>query len=54
MILLRINLFTNYPSNQDIEPKKISNDNKEKNENNIVKKVTEDKVSETDTCRSFA
>ena len=38
MILLRINLFTNYPSNQDIETKKISNDNKEKNENNIVKK----------------
>ena len=50
MILLRINLFTNYPSNQDIKPKKISNDNKEKNENNIVKKkVTEDKVPETDT-----
>ena len=50
MILLRINLFTNYPSNQDIETKKISNENSEKNENNIVKKkITEDKVCETDT-----
>ena len=50
MILLRINLFTNYPSNQDIETKKISNENSEKNENNIVKKkVAEDNVSETDT-----
>ncbi|MEK9977197.1 MAG: hypothetical protein VW689_05045, partial [Gammaproteobacteria bacterium] len=47
---LRINLFTNYPSIQDIELKKTSNDNKEKKENSIVKKkVTEDKVSETDT-----
>ncbi len=51
MILLRINLFTNYPNNQDIEPKKTSNNNKEKNENNTIKKkVIEDKVSETDTA----
>ncbi len=50
MILLRINLFTNYPSNQDIEQKKLVTIIKRKNENNIVKKkITEDKVYETDT-----